>query len=213
MVRMDKQLNEFKSLIFEMAKKVSYMHEKALACALDGDVNLALDIIKMDEYVNNYEFEVNDRGLEVLALLAPVASDLRIVLCGIKITTDLERIGDYAKNIAKFVIKNGKIDDVYVPHIVKASDLFFNMFHETMRAYNELNEVLAMELPERDNQIEKVLSELTTQIEKNYEKKKDLSDIARVLNLVRCYERASDHTKNINEHIIYQVKGQHYDFG
>lgn len=213
MAKMDQKLKEFQNLIFEMSGKVFTMHEKALKCALSGDVNIALDIIKTDEYVNNWEFEINDLALDILALLAPVANDLRIILCGIKIATDLERIGDYAKNIGQLIIRNGKVDDNFADYLEEVTAVFFRMFQETMKAYENLDDKAAMELPKLDDEVHLLISDLTKQIEKVYSVKKNLDDIARILSVARCYERSSDHTKNINEHLIYQVKGQHYDFG
>ncbi len=69
-----------------------------------------LEIIQADDRINHMEEEINDLAIESLALLAPVASDLRKVIGTIKIATELERIGDYAKNIAKFLIKQDRFE-------------------------------------------------------------------------------------------------------
>jgi len=213
MVRLDERLESYRVLIGEMANKVLTMQKQAFECATKGDINLALDIIKSDEFVNNYEYEINDRALEFLALLAPVASDLRLVLCGIKIATDLERIADYAKNIAQYVIRYGKIGDEIVPYLKRVSDVFFVMFEETFEAYHNMDYKRALEIPEMDKQIDVIMGELFTNIDKEIAKGKKYENFARTMSVLRCYERAGDHTKNINEHLIYQVKGQHYDFG
>ena len=213
MVNIDEKTIAYHKLIEEMGNKVLIMQKRAVDCALNGDVTLALDIIKMDEFVNNYEFEINDQALEFLALLAPVASDLRMVLCGVKIATDLERIGDYAKNIAQYVIKYGKIPQDIAPYLKKVVAVFFKMLEETLKAYHQLDDKLALQIPEMDSEIDKIMSDLYTKIDNDVEKGVKYEFIARTMSVLRCFERAGDHTKNINEHVIYQVKGQHYDFG
>ena len=105
MVKIDTELALFQDSILSMSDKVRRMYLWALEVLRTGNKEKALAIIELDEFVNNDEEEVNDRGLEVLSLLSPVASDLRIVIAGIKIASDIERIGDYAKNIARYVIK------------------------------------------------------------------------------------------------------------
>ena len=213
MVKMDEKLATYQEIIEEMGHKVLLMQKQALECALSGDVNLALDIIKMDEFVNNYEFEINDRALEFLALLAPVASDLRMVLCGIKIATDIERIGDYAKNIAQYVIKYGKLSPVIVPYVKRVAGVFFTMMEDTLKAYHDLDEKAALKIPEMDKKIDAIMDEVYEKIDSDICSGRKFDNLARIMSVLRCYERAGDHTKNLNEHIIYQIKGQHFDFG
>ena len=97
-MKMDESLALFQALIIEMYRKVRLMHQMALEVIHTGDKEKALQLIRMDDFVNHMEEEVNDQAQSVLALLSPVASDLRKVIAGIKIASDLERIGDYAKN-------------------------------------------------------------------------------------------------------------------
>ena len=213
MVRIDEKLEDYRNLILAMANRVLTMYKSAVECAKTGDVELALYIIHTDEFVNNNEFEINDKALEFLALLAPVASDLRLVLCGIKIVNDLERIGDYAKNVAQYVIKYGKLSEEILPFLDQIADVFFAMFEQTMEAYRKLDADLAFEIPELDKKIDETIMELYDFVDKQIDQLKARADLSQVMSVLRCFERAGDHTKNINEHIIYQVKGQHYDFG
>ena len=106
-MKMDESLAAFQALILQMYRKVKTMHELALDVLRIGDKEKALQLIYMDDFVNPLEEAINDQAQTVLALLSPVATDLRKVIAGIKIASDLERIGDYAKNIADYVIKKG----------------------------------------------------------------------------------------------------------
>ena len=111
---MDESLAAFQALILQMYRKVKTMHELALDILRSGDKEKALQLIYMDDFVNHLEEEINDQAQTVLALLSPVATDLRKVIAGIKIASDLERIGDYAKNIADYVIKKGPAEPPFV---------------------------------------------------------------------------------------------------
>ena len=92
-MKMDESLAAFQALILQMYRKVKTMHELALDILRSGDKEKALQLIYMDDFVNHLEEEINDQAQTVLALLSPVATDLRKVIAGIKIASDLERIG------------------------------------------------------------------------------------------------------------------------
>ncbi len=212
MVRLDDSITLYKELIIEMSHKVKNMHIKAVEILEDGDKSKALEIIKMDEYVNRYQEEINEKAIECLALLSPVATDLRIIIAGIKIACDLERIADYAKNISEYVIKNGQVDEVVLVGARKIAERFIRMFDLTMEAYKESDFKMAFEIPERDSEINEMFKEILVNIDNSLEKGLKLPHVVYTISMLRNFERAGDHTKNICEHIIYQVKGQHYDF-
>ena len=115
-----------------MATIINNMYAKVYEALDEHNVDKALEVIKMDEFVNRLDEEVNDLAIENLALLAPVASDLRKVIAAIKITTDLERIGDYAKNIASFVITDGYINEDIKDDVKIMIDNFLTMLDHAM---------------------------------------------------------------------------------
>ena len=125
MMKMDESLAAFQALILQMYRKVKTMHELALDILRSGDKEKALQLIYMDDFVNHLEEEINDQAQTVLALLSPVATDLRKVIAGIKIASDLERIGDYAKNIADYVIKKGPAEPPFVGEQAEAIGRLF----------------------------------------------------------------------------------------
>jgi len=213
MVKIDVEIQEFKEDINLMANRVRKMFVLALEVLHTGNKEKALTIVELDEYVNNANEEVNDKAVEVLSLLAPVASDLRIVIAGIKISTDLERIGDYAKAIARFVIKNDDLDPQLMPFVDPIGDKFIAFFDQTMLAYTSRDVKLALDLPSRDDDIDNEFKKMISHIEKLTAEKKDITALVPTIGMLRNIERAGDHTKNICENIIYEIKGQHYDFG
>jgi len=213
MVKINLELSLFKENILLMGSRVYKMHEDALRALKNNDKDLALSIIDSDEYVNNDEESVNRRALEVLALLAPVASDLRIIIAGIKIATDLERMGDYAKNIARFILKNDPVRDEQMILIEEIYRLYLDFLSKAMDAFNERNLDAAFALPKLDEEIDALIKNLFFKLEEIELNDPNTIRLIPLVGMARNIERAGDHTKNICEQIIYEVTGQHYDFG
>ena len=213
-MKMDESLAAFQALILQMYRKVKTMHELALDILRSGDKEKALKLIYMDDFVNHLEEEINDQAQTVLALLSPVATDLRKVIAGIKIASDLERIGDYAKNIADYVIKKGPAEPPFVGEQAEAiGRLFLEMLDAAMDAYQKEDVAQAYQIPRQDEQINDQFAELSGQIETAVMQGMQMEHVVPLVAMLRNFERAGDHTKNICEHLIYQVKGQHIDFG
>jgi len=213
MVKIDTELALFQDSILSMSEKVRRMYLWALDVLRTGNKEKALAIIELDEFVNNDEEEVNDRGLEVLSLLSPVASDLRIVIAGIKIASDIERIGDYAKNIARYVIKNDKLDDEVLEYAQRIGDIFIELYDNAIDCYKKKDAKTALEIPQMDDEIDEAFVQLINHIEELMNNGTTIPHLVQTVAMLRNIERAGDHTKNICEHLIYQVRGQHYDFG
>ena len=213
MVKIDTEIEVFKEDIILMSQRVRKMFLTAIEVLHTGNKEKALSVVELDDYVNNANEEVNEKAVEVLSLLAPVASDLRIVIAGIKIATDLERIGDYAKAIARFVIKNDDLDPKLLPNIDILGEKFIAFFDLTMDAYARRDVKLALDLPSRDDEIDAAFKKLINYLEEMYNQQENITNLIPTIGMLRNIERAGDHTKNICENIIYEVKGQHYDFG
>lgn len=212
MIKIEQELDEMETQILNMGTKVGKMHEKVVIVLEQPDKDLELAIIQSDEFINHLEEEINDLAVRSLALLSPVASDLRKVVAGIKIASELERIGDYAKNIAIFLIRHDNIDPSILAYAQAMEQGFIAMLKETMDCYSERDIEQAFAIPEKDKEINTLYAELKKKITKQ-EEPQLLDHIFELSSMLRNIERAGDHTKNICEHIIYMVKGQHYDFG
>lgn len=212
MIKIDQKCEVLKKCVLNMASRVEQMHELALETIADGNVNNALKIIEMDEFVNAAEEEINDLAIEALALLSPVASDLRKVISSVKIASDLERIGDYAKNIAVFIIKNNTIDSDLVSKAQDIGNIFLAMLDHAMEAYSKEDAEWAMMIPSEDEQINDLYKEIIDILQSGSVNNKDMKNLIETAGMIRNLERAGDHTKNICEHCIFEVKGQHIEF-
>ena len=213
MVKITTELEMFEELVFLMSEKVRRMHTWTTDILKTGDKEKALSIIELDEYVNHDEELINRRALEVLALLAPLASDLRKVIVGIKIATDLVRIGDYAKSIARYVIKNEPINEAYLPYVETINSSFLKFYDATMEVYRVKDVKKALELAKLDEEIDSTIAKLYNHLEKDNQDHEDRTNVVAFVSMLRNFERAGDHTKNILEHLIYEVTNQRYDFG
>lgn len=211
-IKIEKELDQMEATIMKMGKKVLGMHEKVLRIVHEPNREIALEIIQSDDFINHLEEEINDLAVAALALLSPVASDLRRVVAGIKIASELERIGDYAKNIGIFMIKHEQVDAIVLEYAQQMENAFIDMLTTAMQAYEDKDVQAAFEIPEMDNVIDQYATELNVKL-RSFEDIDNLKRAISVGSMLRSIERAGDHTKNICEHIIYLVKGQHYDFG
>ena len=112
-MRIEERMEEYQEEILDMANRVRKSMDMAIKALISGDKELALEVIERDDHINYADESINDSAVEILSLMQPVAKDLRWLIGGIKIASDLERIGDYSKNIGRFVIKNDYLETPY----------------------------------------------------------------------------------------------------
>jgi phosphate transport system protein len=206
------QLEEMKQAIV----KISNMTEDALLQSIDAlknqDLDLALQIIENDNRINVLEDEINDLAILLIAKQAPVATDLRRIIAAIKISSDIERMADFAVNIAKSTIRIGSTKLIKpLEEIPKMAALAIEMLTNATTAYIEEDVVLAKNLSEQDDQVDemygRLIQELLELMTKNPE---HLAQITQLSFVCRYLERTADHATNIAESIIFLVKGKRY---
>ncbi len=212
MVRMEKELNVMESTLLKMWGKVIHMHEKVVIMLATRNRDIALEIVQADDFINHLEEEVNEIGLSVLALLSPVASDLRRVISSIKIASELERIADYAKNIGIFILRYDEMNQTVIEYAQEMDKAIIEMLVKTKVCYIDRDVEAAFEIPQQDKLINHLEKELNEKLSA-YNDVEMLKQVLSVGCMFRSLERAGDHIKNICEHIIYLMKGQYYDFG
>ena len=212
MIKLDKELQQLQQTVVKMSQTIITMHEKIVEVLNKRDKEKELEIIQLDAFVNHLEEEINDQAISALALLSPVASDLRKVIANIKIATELERMGDYAKNIAIYLIKHDEIDEKVIEYSILMEKEFIYMFNKTMDAYQQADVEAAFEIVDLDKNIDTLFLELKQYLISENDETLYLR-LFGISQMLRNIERAGDHAINICEHIIYMIKGRHYDFG
>ena len=215
MIRIDGKLSQMEQTLVKMGNRVVSMHECVCEVLAEPNKERELEIIQAEDRINHMEEEINDLAIESLALLAPVASDLRKVIGTIKIATELERIGDYAKNIAKFLIKQDGLRDSVADYAISMEKDLITMLEKAMQCMVDQDEDAAFAIPESDDLINQQMKDIREQLLANTNESKEdtLKELFEISAMLRNIERAGDHIKNICEHVLYMMKGQHYDFG
>ncbi|ANC77872.1 phosphate signaling complex protein PhoU [Fictibacillus phosphorivorans] len=206
------QLEEMKQAIVQISKLAEEALELSVEALKNQDLDKALQIIENDNRINVLEDEINDMAILLIAKQAPVASDLRRIIAAIKISSDIERMADFAVNIAKSTIRIGKQELIKpLEELPKMAHHAIAMLTTATKAYVEEDVALAKQLAELDDEVDetygKIIKELLELMTKNPD---HLSQISQLLFVCRYIERTADHATNIAESIIFLVKGKRY---
>jgi phosphate transport system protein len=206
----DEELKTLKERLLEMASLAEESISLAVKCLKERREELALDVMRGEEKINHLEIEIDELCMRLLALRQPMATDLRFITSAMKITGDLERIGDQSVNIIERAVDLLKVHQLKpLIDIPRMADLAQNMVRDAINAFINRDDCLARDVCERDDQVDKlnqqVFRELLTYM------MQDGTTITRAVDLIlvgRHLERIADHATNIGEDVIYMVKGK-----
>lgn len=207
------ELKELQNMLLEMGNATSKALTNALIALETSDIELALSIIENDQLINMQEEEIDDFSILLIAKQAPVAIDLRRIIVAIKIANDIERIADFAENIAKSTIRIGKEPLVKpIEHIKEMHKLVTEMLTLSLEAFGEEDLSKAKRIAEMDDKVDDLYGQtIRDLLQLNIEKPEKSAQITQLLFVCRFLERAGDHTTNIAENVFYLVKGKRYD--
>lgn len=206
----DDELKSLKESLLEMAAHA----EEAIALAITGlkerDEDKLRQVFPKEESINHLEILIDEECMRLLAIRQPMAADLRFVTSGMKIITDLERIGDLAVNIVECTLELLKYPQLKpLIDIPRMSLVAQDMVRDSINAFINRDEALARAVCERDDEVDQlndqILRELLTYM------MADSSTITRAVGLIligRHLERIADHATNIAEDVIYMVRGE-----
>ncbi len=209
----DSNLKELKELLLDMAQKAEAAVKEAMLALVNQDLEKAKQVIDADNMIDQIDHDINDKALILIAKESPVATDLRKIIVAIKISTEVERIGDQAVNIAKSTLHIGKEKQFKeIIDIPKMMDLSLGMLTDSMTAFYSEDVVLAKRCAEKDDQVDemygKLIQELMGYIPENPNATNQITQLAYVC---RYIERIADQTTNIAENVIFLVTGKRYD--
>jgi len=203
-------LAHLRTVILEMGGLVEDQIVQAVRALSDRDDMLARQTIDRDHTVNRIDVEVDELCIKLLALHQPAARDLRLITTALKITTDLERIGDLASHIAERAHELVDEDPVkaYVD-LPRMAELAREMVHKSLDAFVAEDEVLALEVCTSDDAIDKLHEQLFRELLSfMVEDPSAISRAMRLLFVSKNLERIGDHATNIAEMVIFLVRGQ-----
>ena len=207
----DAELEAIRSRVLQMGGLVEQQIVKAMDGLENGDSLLIDEVIKGDAQVNDAEVEIDEACNHVIARRQPAASDLRMVMTVVKTITDLERIGDEAKNIAKKAKLLHGSDKRFQPRVRlrAAADLAVDMLRKSLDSFARVDISGAGEVVRQDALVDAefkgVMRQLITFM---MEDPRTISHALDLIFIAKAIERIGDHAKNISEYIVYMVKGR-----
>ncbi|MFT4414372.1 phosphate signaling complex protein PhoU [Fredinandcohnia humi] len=207
------ELDRLKQMILDLGRQAQEAVAMAIEALKNQDIDKALKIIEHDIQLNLLEEEINDKAILLIAQQAPVAVDLRRVIVVIKISSDLERIGDLAVNIAKSVIRIGSNQLIKpIEEIPRIAEIANKMVFDSLKAYDDEDVELAKKVAKVDDEVDEAYGRLIQELLELMTQKPDyISQITQLAFVCRYVERVADHSTNISESILYLVKGKRYD--
>ncbi len=194
--------------------KMGGLVERQIADAIDALVNrdsdLAREIIARDEEVNHLDVENDERCIRLLALHQPTAGDLRFTTTGLKITTDLERIGDNAVNICERVLELNELPQLkpYID-IPRMAGIAQTMVKDSIDAFMRQDTELADQVIARDDEVDQLNYQIYRELLSYMAEDPHTIGCATCVLFVSKYlERIADHATNIAEMVTFMVKGK-----
>ncbi|KAA9026300.1 phosphate signaling complex protein PhoU [Niallia endozanthoxylica] len=211
--KFEDDLKELQNKLVELVK----FADNALALSVEAlethNVDLALQIMDDDTKADILYEEINEFAILLIAKQQPVAIDLRRIIVAIKIATDIERIADFAVNIAKSTIRIGQEPHIKpISNLKRMYEITAVMLKDGLEAYKEENTQLAKKVAEMDDEVDRLYGETIQELFRlNSESSENLTQVTQFLFICRFLERAADHMTNVAEYVFYLIKGKHYD--
>jgi phosphate transport system protein len=205
----DDELKKFKEKMFKMGLLVEQAVENATVSLFQRDSGKAQDVIKKDQEINLYEIEIDELGHELIALYQPAAVDLRLITMVLKITNDLERMGDQAVNIAeKALVINQEPAVKPYEDLPRMADVARGMVREALNAFMEKDADKAKQILEKDDVIDRLNDKIYEDLQKLMEvKPQSIRTGVSLIMVSHNLERVADLATNIAEDVIYLKRG------
>ncbi|CDZ75224.1 phosphate transport system regulatory protein PhoU [Peptoniphilus sp. ING2-D1G] len=207
--RYDEELKALNEEIMQMATLSEIAIDKAvsLMCAYDKDVSE--EVFDLEEQIDLMENRIQTHCLRLILEQQPVATDLRIISSALKMITDLERIGDQARDIAE-ICSNFKetYDFESIDHIKKMAKATTKIIKNTINSFIDKDIVAARSIEDEDDIVDnyfvKVRDDLIKQIENKHHNAPNIIDF---IMIAKYLERIADHAVNISRWVIFAIEG------
>jgi phosphate transport system protein len=207
----DEDLDRLRALISQMGGMAEHAIRESLRCLVQRDLDGAAKIVEDDRKLDALEMETERRVVELIALRAPMAADLRDVVAALKISSVVERIGDYAKNISKRVplLDSGSAIET-VSLLPEMARMATEMVHDVLNAFVERDAQAAVRVCERDHAVDDFYNSIfRTLLTFMMENPNNISQSTHLLFIAKNIERVGDHATNIAEMVYYAATGEH----
>lgn len=202
-------LNRLNETIVEMGGLAERQLADAIQAMVKGDAGLAESVIRSDARIDSLESEVESQTVRLLALRQPMARDLRNIVAALKISAEIERIGDYAKNIAKRTATIGHRPQAQATKaIARMARLAQGIIKEVLDAFVEGDAERAVAARARDAEVDEMYTSLFRELlTYMMEDPRNITPCTHLLFVARNIERIGDHATNIAETVYFLVRG------
>ncbi|MEW6739367.1 MAG: phosphate signaling complex protein PhoU [Nitrospirota bacterium] len=210
MTRFDEELMHLKEMVLKMGAMVESSIKDSVRSLVERDDELAKSVIERDHQINTLDVQIDEECIRLIALMQPMAGDLRFITTAMKITTDLERMGDNSVNIAERALELNR-EPILKPYIdiPHMSQIAQGMTRDALDAFVRRDKKLAMDVIMRDDEVDDlkygILEELISFMIR------DPNTVYRAMKIsfvAQYLERIADHATNIAEMVIYLVAGK-----
>lgn len=208
--KFEQELNDLRGKVGQMGELALDQLTRALRDLIDHDVNNAQRLIERDTSLNRLDVEIEERCLQLLALHQPVAADLRMVAAALKITTELERVGDRVVNICE-AIHDREEDDSVAAHaeIAEMGSLASTMLADSVAAFTQRDAAMARGVFATDKKFDAIYGAAFPRVIaiRTADAAKAAQE-AKLAFLLRDLNEISEHATNIAEAVIFMVAGK-----
>jgi phosphate transport system protein len=206
----DDELSSLKEMVLKIGSMVETAIHNSVQSLVDRDSDLAKEVIKKDHQINALEVKIDEECIRLIALRQPVARDLRFIITTMKITTDLERMGDLAVNIAERALELNE-EPILKPYIdiPRMAEISEGMVRDSLDAFVKGCTKLPHEVIKKEDEVDKlnvqVFNELLFYM---IQDPSTVSRATRITYISKYLERIADHATNIAEMVFYLCKGK-----
>ncbi|MGB1071254.1 MAG: phosphate signaling complex protein PhoU [Planctomycetota bacterium] len=209
-LHLQRDLEAVKSQLLDMGSLVEKVSNQAITALQERNTDLSAGVHELDLTIDQQEVKIEEECLKILALHQPVATDLRFVVCVMKVNNDLERMGDLAINIAERASYLSSHEPLGVPlDFHRMAELAREMVKESLSALLNLDTDLARKVLAKDDEVDEINRQMFEILEEIM--LKDPTTIRRAIHLLsasRHLERIADLATNIAEDVVFLVEGE-----
>ncbi len=211
---LDRKINDHLEAITELGSLVEQAIRGSVEALQHRDIDKAKVIYDNDKTINKKRYELESKTLITVATQQPMAIDLRMLASILDIAGELERIGDYAKGIARIAMRLGDETPIReLVHIPKMADLTLDMLHRAVLAFVESDEKTALSIPKEDDQIDILYNQVYQELlDLMINDRNNIDRATFFLWVAHNLERAADRVTNICERTIFTTTGELTEF-
>ena len=209
--KFDEQMDKLNTMLIEMGSTIEQAIIKACDGLLNQDTEMAQETIRLENEIDEQEREIENLCMKLLTQQQPIAKDLRQIHAALKMITDMERIGDQARDISQlaiYIADETYIDDI--DEIPKMAGAAIKMVADSIEAFVKKDIDLARSVIDYDDVIDRLFADMKKQLFELI--KQDVDNGAQALDLLmiaKYFERIGDHTVNIAEWVYFSITGEH----